>query len=245
MAGRSARTTVALVALLATGSAGSAFGAEIRLELEGTRDGRARPLVDAVASLHPAPGARSATGAAPAGTTAEIDQRNANFVPEVIAIQRGTQVRFPNSDNTLHHVYSFSPAKRFELPLYSGKRAEPVLFDKSGVVILGCNIHDWMVAHVIVLDTPWHARSGADGRVRIDAPPGDYVLQVWHANAAEPYAQRITLGAAGAQRDVRIALSPPPPATQDQSGPARLRALQQRLRTQPPRSTPTRSPPGR
>lgn len=245
MARRGARSTVALAALLAAGAASIASGAELRLDLEGARDGRATPLADAVASLHAAPGARSGAGVAPAETTAEIDQRNANFVPGVIAIQRGTRVRFPNSDNTLHHVYSFSPAKRFELPLYSGKRAEPVLFDQAGVVTLGCNIHDWMIAHVIVLDTPWHARSGADGRVRLDAPPGDYILQVWHANATKPYAQGITLGAGGAQRDVRIALSPPPPAIQDPSGPARLRVLQQRLRTPPPRSTSTRRPPGR
>jgi plastocyanin len=194
----------------------------------GTRDGRGAPLADAVASLH----AAGAPGTAP-GATAEIDQRNATFVPGVIGIQAGTRVRFPNSDNTLHHVYSFSPAKRFELPLYSGRRAEPVLFDQPGVVTLGCNIHDWMVAHVVVLDTPWHARSGTDGRVRIEAPPGDYVLRVWHERAAEPHSQAITLGPAGTQRDVRIALAAPPPAATAQDGSARLRALQQRLRTQP------------
>lgn len=230
-----ASTVFALAALLA---AGAVPAAELELALSGARDGRASPLADAVASLHPvAPAARP--GKAPAGTMAEIDQRSATFVPGVIAIQAGTRVRFPNSDNTLHHVYSFSPAKRFELPLYSGRRAEPVLFDRAGVVTLGCNIHDWMVAHVIVLDTPWHARSDAGGRATLSAPPGEYRLQVWHAGAAAPHEERITLGATGARREVRVALSPPLPAAQA-AGSARLRALQQRLRTQPP---PT--PPGR
>ena len=101
----------------------------------------------------------------------------------LIGIQAGTLVTFPNSDNTLHHVYSFSPAKTFELPLYSGKRAPPVLFDTPGIVTLGCNIHDWMVAHVVVLDSPWHARSGDDGGVLLRAPPGEYMLRVWHERA--------------------------------------------------------------
>ena len=225
---RGARATLALAVVSV---AGNAAAAQLRLDLVGTAGGRSAPLADAIASRH-APAAPRASGA-----TAEIDQRNSTFVPGVIGIQAGTRVSFPNSDNTLHHVYSFSPAKRFELPLYSGKRADPVLFDKSGVVTLGCNIHDWMVAHVVVLDTPWHGRTGVDGSVRLQAPPGDYVLRIWHARAAEPYEQQLTLGEDGVQRVVRVGLAPATPMPTAGEGPSRLRALQQRLRS-PQRTQP-------
>ena len=72
----------------------------------------------------------------------------------------------PNRDNIRHHVYSFSPAKRFELPLYAGVPTQPVLFDKAGVVVLGCNIHDWMIGYIYVSDSPWFGKTGADGTVR-------------------------------------------------------------------------------
>ena len=80
-----------------------------------------------------------------------------------------------------HHVYSFSPAKRFELPLYAGVPSQPVLFDKAGVVVLGCNIHDWMVGYVYVSDSPWFGKTGADGGVRDRRPaPRRYIVRVWH-----------------------------------------------------------------
>ena len=227
-----ATAAVALAALFAgLAATGAAHASELRLELVGTEEGTAAPLADAIASLH------AATAPRATGATAIVDQRNATFVPGVIGIETGTLVTFPNSDNTLHHVYSFSPAKRFELPLYSGKRADPVLFDKSGVVTLGCNIHDWMVAHVVVLDTPWHGRTGVDGSVRLQAPPGDYVLRIWHARAAEPYEQQLTLGEDGVQRVVRVGLAPATPMPTAGEGPSRLRALQQRLRS-PQRTQP-------
>ena len=213
-------------------AARAAPAAELRLDLVGTENGTSAPLADAVASLH-APAAPRASGA-----TAVIDQRNAMFVPAVVGIQAGTLVTFPNSDNTLHHVYSFSPAKTFQLPLYSGKRADPVLFDKPGVVTLGCNIHDWMVAHVVVLDTPWHARSGANGQAWLQAPPGNYELRIWHERQAAPYSRRITLGPAGGQDTVRIPLAPAHPTPTSDAGQSRLRALQQRLRTPPTATTP-------
>jgi hypothetical protein len=90
-------------------------------------------------------------------------------------------VSFPNKDNIRHQVYSFSPAKKFELPLYSGTTAPPVLFDKPGVVILGCNIHDWMIGYIYVSATPFFAKTGPDGRVDIrNIPAGDYLVRVWH-----------------------------------------------------------------
>jgi hypothetical protein len=114
------------------------------------------------------------------------------------AVQVGTAVSFPNSDNIRHHVYSFSPAKKFELPLYSGVPAEPVVFDKVGFVTLGCNIHDWMIAYVAVLPTPHFQVTRQDGRAVLkDLPAGQYTVQVWHPalkGQPEALAQRVDVG---------------------------------------------------
>jgi plastocyanin len=110
-----------------------------------------------------------------------IEQRDKEFVPYVTAIQVGTSVNFPNNDSVRHDVYSLSPAKEFELPLYAGASAQPVTFDKEGFVTLGCNIHDWMVAYVAVLPTPYFQVTGKNGRgVLEDLPAGQYSVEVWH-----------------------------------------------------------------
>jgi hypothetical protein len=111
----------------------------------------------------------------------DISQAKRQFNPRVTLITVGTRASFPNFDTVRHHVYSFSTAKSFELKLYAGVPNVPITFDKPGVAVLGCNIHDKMAAWVVVADTPWIARSGADGQARIDAvPPGSYRLTVWH-----------------------------------------------------------------
>ena len=116
-----------------------------------------------------------------------VDQINKTFVPYVTAVRVGTLVRFPNSDNIHHHVYSFSPPKRFELPLYAGKSAPPVQFDKPGIVVMGCNIHDWMVGYVFVSDTPYFGKSEAKGVVQLhDLPSGEYLVRVWHPDMDNP-----------------------------------------------------------
>ncbi|MDZ7829673.1 MAG: hypothetical protein U5K33_09385 [Halofilum sp. (in: g-proteobacteria)] len=90
-------------------------------------------------------------------------------------------MRFPNSDETRHHVYSFSEAKTFELQLYAARDADPVVFDRAGVVTLGCNIHDWMLGYLLVLDTPAFDRTGNEGRARCPiCPPGRYRVELWH-----------------------------------------------------------------
>ncbi len=150
-------------------------------------DARGRPLVDAVVYATPA-GARPAL-AAP-GTAAAIDQIDREFVPLVSVIQTGTNVRFPNKDDVEHDIYSFSPAKRFEIKLYSGVPAKPVLFDKPGLVVLGCNIHDSMVAYVLVVETPYFGRTDKDGRMSFDnLPAGSYRVAAWHYRMRDPNAQ--------------------------------------------------------
>jgi plastocyanin len=155
------------------------------------KDDKGGPGSDAVAY---------AVGAASAAPKkhAVVDQRDKQFVPYVTAVQVGTAVSFPNSDNIRHHVYSFSPAKKFELPLYSGVPAQPVVFDKVGFVTLGCNIHDWMIAYVAVLPTPYFQVTRQDGRALLkDLPAGQYTVQVWHPGLKgqpEAFAQRVDVG---------------------------------------------------
>ncbi|MCP1673665.1 plastocyanin [Natronocella acetinitrilica] len=122
------------------------------------------------------------SGTATAGTHAEMDHRDMQYQPHVLPVQRGTLVDFPNRDQVRHHVYSFSPAKRFELPLYSGRPAEPVLFDVAGSVVLGCNIHDHMVGYILVLDSAHFAAAGDDGGYRLTRPSDadDAELVIWH-----------------------------------------------------------------
>lgn len=113
--------------------------------------------------------------------SAMIEQRGRQFNPLVSVVQVGTEVLFPNFDSVRHHVYSFSPAKNFELKLYSGVPASPVVFDKAGTVVLGCNIHDYMVAFIHVVDTPYFAKTDKSGKAILNhLPKGDYTLKVWH-----------------------------------------------------------------
>ena len=128
-----------------------------------------------------------------------VDQVDKEFVPYVKPILVGSTVRFPNSDNIRHQVYSFSPVKKFELPLYGGTDAPPVVFEKPGVVILGCNIHDWMIGYIYVSETPFFAKTGALGTAAItDLPPGEYTVRIWHPSmdrAEETTSRHITLAA--------------------------------------------------
>jgi plastocyanin len=112
---------------------------------------------------------------------ARIDQINKTFVPVISVVQTGTRITFPNKDNIRHHVYSFSKAKKFEIKLYADTPAKPVLFDQPGYIVMGCNIHDNMIAHMLVVDTPYFAKSDKRGVAQIvDVPPGEYSLIVWY-----------------------------------------------------------------
>jgi len=140
--------------------------------------------------------------------TALIDQIDKEYVPHVTAVQVGTQVSFPNKDQIRHHVYSFSDTKTFEIPLYKGTPAAPVLFDKPGVVVLGCNIHDWMKAYVFVTETPYFAVTGENGKATLKGvPAGDYRVAVWHPRLKgkpEATAQQISVGGGGASASFEI-----------------------------------------
>jgi plastocyanin len=112
---------------------------------------------------------------------ATMDQIEKTFVPGLLPIVVGTRVRFPNHDQIHHHVYSFSRTKNFELQLYKGEDAPPVLFDKLGVVKVGCNIHDWMSGIILVLPSPYFAQTDAEGRFSlVGLPNGKYTVVAWH-----------------------------------------------------------------
>lgn len=116
--------------------------------------------------------------------TAIMDQQHNAFVPHVLIVQTGTLVDFPNNDTVSHHVYSFSEAKTFELGLYKGDAHPPVSFDRPGIVVLGCNIHDSMLGYIVVVDTPHFARTEQDGHAALrDLPPGEYTVHVWTPRA--------------------------------------------------------------
>jgi|SRR5579883_1673104 len=116
----------------------------------------------------------------PSHDHAVIDQVHKQFVPKVSIVRTGTAVTLPNSDQIRHQVYSFSPAKTFNLKLYARAPPIDVVFDKPGLVVLGCDIHDTMVAFVGVVDTPYFGKVPASGELSLEVPPGHYRLRLWH-----------------------------------------------------------------
>ena len=114
---------------------------------------------------------------------AQIEQKGLKFMPLVTVVQTGATINFPNNDKVRHHIYSFSPAHKFDQKLYSGQAASPQVFDKAGTVVLGCNIHDKMIAYVKIVDTPYFAKTDGSGAARIELPAaGKYVVKAWHYN---------------------------------------------------------------
>lgn len=109
-----------------------------------------------------------------------MDQQNKQFAPYVLAVPSGGKVAFPNSDSIKHHVYSFSAAKPFELKLYQGVSHQPLVFDKPGVVELGCNIHDWMLGYILVADSSVIGKTDAQGRISLELPDVTGTLYIWH-----------------------------------------------------------------
>lgn len=169
-------------------------------------DQQGKPLPNAVITLKGPPG-KSAVA-----LKADMDQRDQEFVPRVLAVHSNTEVKFPNSDNIRHQVYSFSPAKRFELRLYSGTPSDPLLFDKPGVVVLGCNIHDWMVGYIYVTDEPWFAVSDANGVVKFeDMSAGHYSATLWHPKTIDMQPASggdFDVPAAGLSKDFKLEVEP-------------------------------------
>src|SRR3984957_12554551 len=126
------------------------------------------PLGGVIVTARPSAGPTHS--AAP--VAAAMDQVNRAFAPDLLVIPVGSSVAFPNSDSVSHQIYSFSPAKRFQLPLYRGKPYPPVVFDQPGVVTMGCNIHDEMLAYIVITDAAFFGRTSAAGSWSADTPVG-------------------------------------------------------------------------
>ena len=171
-------------------------------------DEQGRPIDDVAVYVTPADGVAGAAAHTAGEQKAIMDQHDMQFVPHLLVVQTGTEITFPNGDNVSHHVYSFSEAKRFELKLYKGDVYPPVTFDRPGVVVLGCNIHDGMLGYVVVVDTPHFAKTDEQGVARIDGvPSGDYVVAAWTPRArpaALPPTQQITVGEGTAAVEILI-----------------------------------------
>jgi plastocyanin len=194
-----------LVLLLGVAAqASSACAAVVEVQASGSD---AKALAETVIFLE----SREAKAAARPLSGVEIEQDKRRFTRRITVVTAGTEVTFPNRDTVRHHVYSFSPAKNFELKLYAGKPANPVLFDKSGIAVLGCNIHDTMVAWVVVVETPHHGVADASGTVRLDnVPPGNYRLRSWHPGlppGAAASDEPLTVPATGTSARVKLAVS--------------------------------------
>lgn len=190
----------AFVATAAAASPTTAARVDVQVQ---AADGR--PLPGAVVYVD-SPAARAA--ARPVAGT-EIEQADKRFTQTVTVVPAGSQIHFPNRDKVRHHVFSFSAAKTFEIKLYTGTPSNPVLFDKPGLVVLGCNIHDSMVAWVLVVESPWYGQTNALGQARLpQVPAGSHTLQVWHPDlptGTPPQAQPLVVGASDASAVVRLA----------------------------------------
>ena len=172
-------------------------------------DASGRPVRDAVVTLYPA---GSAARPAHAGGRYVVAQQNLQFHPFLTVVPVGADVSFPNLDPTKHHVYSFSPAKKFELKLFAKDQSRTVHFDKAGVVALGCNIHDQMSAFIVVTDSAWTARTNAQGIASFgDAPSAPARVTVWHPYLRAP-GGLIQQAVAPSQHSLsfQVRLRPPP-----------------------------------
>lgn len=163
---------VSLSLLMTTASA-----AELSIDL---RSSAGTPVRDAVVTVYPQTGSWPAAASRLSGPF-QMRQENIQFHPFVLLAPVGATVVFPNFDKVRHHVYSFSAAKKFELKLFGHEDMRTVVFDKAGVVALGCNIHDRMLAYIDVVDTPYAAKSDETGRVELkNLPDGAVTVKVWH-----------------------------------------------------------------
>lgn len=185
-----------------------AGGAQAAVVTVSVADESGHPLINSVVMLDPS------GGKLPVKPMAQVDigQIKRQFNPQITVVTVGTPVNFPNFDTVRHHVYSFSPIKTFELKLYAGVPNTPVVFDKPGAAVLGCNIHDQMAAWVVVVDTPYHARTNAAGQAVLEGiPAGSYKLRAWHAGVPvgkEAAPQPLSVVGTDLSANIRLPASP-------------------------------------
>jgi plastocyanin len=200
------RIPVAILAALAACGTTWALAGELAIRVV-ANDGS--PMAGAVVEIRNLAG--QLRPAAPIDT--RMDQVDLAFAPAVLVVPVGSRIAFPNSDVVSHQVYSFSPAKRFQLPLYRGKPYPPVTFDVPGLVTVGCNIHDNMLGYVFVTDAPYYGQTSAAGAWSSAAlPPGNYAVSIWHPrlrNPGKPVVQNVNVAAADTRSELLLRVSEP------------------------------------
>ncbi|TKD53285.1 cupredoxin domain-containing protein [Sphingomonas baiyangensis] len=197
------RFALALPALLATLPVAHAGTLDLRLV-----DAAGRPVPDAVVTIRPDAGVPRGPIRFPWGTT--MTQQDIAFNPRVLIVPVGATVAFPNRDKVRHHVYSFSKPARFEIKLYGRDETRSYTFKTPGAVAIGCNIHDAMNGYIKVVDTPFAAKSDAQGLARIAGASGAATVTIWHPRMKAKDNQvtmRVPLDATGTvSRRVALAL---------------------------------------
>jgi len=190
---------VAASMIMAIGFADAVHAGEVRVTV---LDNEGQPVPGVAVYVEDA-----TPSSAPAGTSAIMDQVEQRFVPHLLVVQTGTVVEFPNSDIVAHHVYSFSHPNQFKLPIYKGHAHAPVSFDENGVVVLGCNIHDHMLAYILVVDTPVFATTDDDGVAMLDAQHGENAkVSIWSPRIRDD-ADSLSVSVAAVDHDTAVAFN--------------------------------------
>jgi plastocyanin len=168
---------VLVVALFVSWSLSAAAAAPgVVVPLRGVASVDGRPHANVVVWLEDGP-----AGTRPDEPQPVMDQRNLQFLPQVLAVRVGTTVRFPNEDRVFHNVFSFKDGKKFDLGLYPVGAVKAVRFDQPGVSRLFCNIHPKMAAYIVVVDSSYFATTDKNGAFALDAPRGTYTYRAWRA----------------------------------------------------------------
>lgn len=167
-------------------------------------DRNGKPVTEVAVTLAPSDG----HSLAPLRSTdqAVMAQNHRAFIPTLLVVGTKTSVAFPNNDTVSHQVYSFSPAKQFQLPLYKGRPKSPIAFEREGLVVLGCNIHDEMIGYIYVTAAPRFGKTDANGRIEFKSlPAGEYQLVAWSpfiADAPESLRRTLRVEAQGETSEV-------------------------------------------
>ena len=172
-------------------------------------DDDGKPVADAVVTVETLQPPANAAARPPPPSIKVIDQKDETFIPYVMLFRPGDSVVFHNNDITKHHVYSFSPLKTFEFILSPGESSSPLRLDVPGIIAVGCNIHDHMIAHLFVSNAPWTGKTDQDGRVDFSAlAAGPYQVNVWHPqlHPAEPSASRVLSAEAEGSGEAKFTL---------------------------------------
>lgn len=153
------------------------------------QDQNGRPIKNAVIEFI----ASDVLGLTTSPKTLVMDQVNKRFNPNVLVINKGDYVSFPNSDDIRHHVYSFSPVMPFELKLYSGKSKAPLQFNNAGISVLGCNIHDSMVGYIYIANSPYTILTNENGEAELNTSLAYKSINIWHPNLSTEMNQTLKI----------------------------------------------------